>query len=109
MTYDLIDNLGSLTLIKSSILNKQVEISENCICDYILEAIENDEDIITINIGIGILSINISNDEISYKFVPNKKLEKKLLKTIETEESPLVEQIEKKLNQRILNTYKELL
>lgn len=109
MTYDLIDNLGSLTLIKSSILNKQVEISENCICDYILEAIENDEDIITINIGIGILSINISDDEISYKFVPNKKLEKKLLKTIETEESPLVEQVEKKLNQRILNTYKELL
>lgn len=109
MTYDLIDNLGSLTLIKSSILNKQVEISENCICDYILEAVENDEDIITINIGIGILSINISDDEISYKFVPNKKLEKKLLKTIETEESPLVTQIEKKLNQRILNTYKELL
>lgn len=109
MAYDLIDNLGSLTLIKSSILNKQVEISENCICDYILEAIENDEDIISIDIGIGMLSINISDDEISYKFIPNKKLEKKILKTIETEESPLITQIEKKLNQRILNTYKELL
>lgn len=109
MAYDLIDNLGSLTLIKSSILNKQVEISENCICDYILEAIENDEDIVSIDIGIGMLSINISDDEISYKFIPNRKLEKKILKTIETEESPLITQIEKKLNQRILNTYKELL
>ena len=109
MTYNLVDNLGSLTLIKSSILNKQVEISENCICDYILEAIENDEDIVSIDIGIGMLYINISADEISYKFIPNKKLEKKIVKTIETRESPLVTQIENKLNQRILNTYKELL
>ena len=109
MTHNLMDNLGSLTLIKSSILTKLVDVSENCICDYILNTIEEDEDITSINIGIGNIYINISDDELNYKFIPNKKLEKKILKTIDTGESPLVMSIEDKLNQRILNTYKELL
>ena len=107
--YDLVKNLNTLTLIKSSILHKLVTISENCICDYTLESVENDEDIVTIDIGIGIIYINILDSELSYKFVPSKKLEKKIIKTIETGDSPLIQDIEDKLNQRIFNTYKELL
>jgi hypothetical protein len=109
MAYDLIQNLCSLTQIRYSVLNKLVQISENCICDYVLNAIDKDDDIIKINSGIGNIYINIMNDEIEYKFIPNKKLEKKLLKTIETNESPLVHELENKLNKKIIDTYKELL
>lgn len=109
MGYNLTQNLESLTQIKSPVISKLIRISESCICDYILQAIENDEDIISVYIGLGTLEINISEDEIYYKFIPNKKFEKKILKTLETEESPLVQEIEAKLNKKILDTYKELL
>lgn len=109
MVYDLIQNLCSLTQIRYSVFNKLLQISENCICDYTLNSIEEDEDIITINIGLGLIYINIIENEIEYKFIPNKKLEKKLLKTIENGESPLVQDIESKLNKKIIDTYKELL
>lgn len=109
MNYDLINSLSSLTLVKSSILLKIADDSENCICDCILNTVEEDEDVTSINIGIGNLYVNITDDELTYKFVPSKKLEKKILKAIETGDSPLVAAVEDKLNQRILNTYKELL
>ena len=109
MVHNLTQNLESLTQIKSPVISKLIRISESCICDYILQAIENDEDIISVYIGLGTLEINISEDEIYYKFTPNKKFEKKILKTLETEESPLVQEIEAKLNKKILDTYKELL
>lgn len=109
MNYDLIKNLGILTLIKHSILKKMVEISENCICDSVLDAVQSEEDIISINIGIGTLFINIVDYEISYKFEPSQRLEKKLIKSIDTGESPLVQNAETKLNKKIVNTYKELL
>ncbi len=107
--YDLIKDLNTLTLIKSSILSRLENISENCICDYVLESTLKDDDIVPIDLGIGVLYINILDNEISYKFIPSKKLEKKLLKSRETGESQLVLDIEDKLNQRIFNTYKELL
>ena len=107
--HDLIKDLNSLTLIKESILRSLSNIIEDSICQYILEAIELDEDIVKIDFGFGILSINISSDELEYKFVSSKKLEKKLIRSINTNTSPLVSNIEKKLNQRIINTYKELL
>ena len=109
MNKNLIQNLEDLTQIKYSVFNKLIQASEDCICDYTLQTIEEDDDILSIYIGIGVLYINISDSEITYKFVPNKKLEKKLLRTIETGESPLIQDIESKLNKKILDTYKELL
>lgn len=109
MVHNLIQNLEDLTQINSSVYSKITRISESCICDYIIHAIENDEDIVSVYIGLGTLELNISDDEIFYKFIPNKKFEKKILKTLETEDSPLVQEIEAKLNKKILDTYKELL
>lgn len=107
--HDLVKDISSLTLIKESILKSISNIIEDSICHYILEAISLDEDVIIIDFGFGLLNINISSDELEYKFIPSKKLEKKILKSINTNNSPLVSSIEKKLNKRIINTYKELL
>ena len=109
MVHNLMQNLEDLTQVKASVLSKITRVSESCICDYVLQAMENDEDIVTVYIGLGTLEISISDDEIFYKFIPNKKFEKKILRTLETEESPLVSEIEAKLNKKILDTYKELL
>ena len=109
MSYDLLKNVSSLTLIKPSILNSIINIEEDCICDYTLDIYESDDDIIEIDIGIGTLYINIIEDELTYKFVPSKRLEKKIINTINSGESYLEKDIESKLNSKLFNTYKELL
>ena len=107
--YDILKDIHSLTQIKEVVLKSISSIIEDSVCHYILESIYLEEDVIEIDFGFGILSINASSDELEYKFVPSKRLEKKLLKAINTNTSPLVSNIEKKLNQKIINTYKELL
>ena len=106
--YDLYENLSALTRIKPSLMEKIKFISENCICDYTLDIIEQDDDVVMVDIGIGTLQINISDYELDYKFIPSNGLEKKLIRTIEEEQSPLVREVEKKLNNKITATYKEL-
>ena len=107
--HDLVKDISTLTLIKESILRSISNIVEDSVCQYTLEAIQLDEDVLSIDLGFGVLKINVSSEELEYKFVPSRKLEKKLIKSINTNTSPLVSNIEKKLNQRIINTYKELL
>ena len=107
--YNLIKDIATITLIKFPIFSKLINVSEVCICDYVNTSQIKGSDIIEVDIGIGTLFINIANDEILYKFVPSKKLEKKLVKTIVDGKSPIIDKVENKLNNKILNTYKELL
>ena len=109
MSYDLLKNVSALTLIKPSILNSIINVTEDCISDYALDIYESDNDIMEIDIGIGTLYINIVEDELTYKFVPSKRLEKKIINTVNSGESYLAIDIESKLNSKLFNTYKELL
>lgn len=109
MKYNLIDDISSLSLIKPSILNKLVDISQSCLCDYVDNMSILEDSLVEVDIGIGTLNIFIEEDLIKYQFKPSKKLEKNLVQTVVDGNSPLKYKIEKKLNKKILNTYKELL
>ena len=109
MKYNLIDDISSLSLIKPSILNKLVDISQSCLCDYVDNMSILEDSLVEVDIGIGTLNIFIEEDVIKYQFKPSKKLEKNLVQTVVDGNSPLTYKIEKKLNKQILNTYKELL
>ena len=109
MKYNLIDDISSLSLIKPSILNKLVDISQSCLCDYVDNMSILEDSLVEVDIGIGTLNIFIEEDVIKYQFKPSKKLEKNLVQTVVDGNSPLTYKIEKKLNKNILNTYKELL
>lgn len=109
MKYNLIDDISSLSLIKPSILNKLIDISQSCLCDYVDNMSILEDSLVEVDIGIGTLNIFIEEDVIKYQFKPSKKLEKNLVQTVVDGNSPLMYKIEKKLNKKILNTYKELL
>lgn len=109
MKYNLIDDISSLSLIKPSILNKLIDISQSCLCDYVDNMSILEDSLVEVDIGIGTLNIFIEEDLIKYQFKPSKKLEKNLVQTVVDGNSPLMYKIEKKLNKKILNTYKELL
>lgn len=109
MKYNLIDDISSLSLIKPSILNKLVDISQSCLCDYVDNMSILEDSLVEVDIGIGTLNIFIEEDVIKYQFKPSKKLEKNLVQTVVDGNSQLTYKVEKKLNKKILNTYKELL
>lgn len=108
MKQKLLSDISSLTNIKYSIINKLKEISEECICDYVLEAILKNDDLIEIDIGIGKISILVLEDGVEYSFRPSSSLEKSISKTILDDENILVDKVEKGLSNRLLSTYKEL-
>ena len=108
MEQNLINDIAELAVTKKSFLDKLVNIADYCISDYILEAKLKDEDVISIDIGIGTLNILVTSREVQYDFVPSNKLEKTIVETYQTEQSVLKEAVSEALVSRMLTTYKEL-
>ena len=108
----LINSISTLTQIPTYILERISDVAIKEIChevytDYIL----NEKDKITLDIGIGILYLNIDSTEgtITYSFKPSRQMEKDLIHTLRGKESILVGAVETNLNKKILNLYKELI
>ena len=59
MKYNLIDDISSLSLIKPSILNKLIDISQSCLCDYVDNISILEDSLVEVDIGIGTLNIFI--------------------------------------------------
>lgn len=106
---DIIEDLSKITTISTNNLNKLIDKSMWCICDYIEELITSKNNVLEINIGIGTLIISILDNQIKYKFIPNAKLENSIRETIINEYNPLKLTIEKTLVNKITNTYKDLI
>lgn len=106
---NIVEDISTLSNVSEKTLEKFIDIGDCCICHSILEEIQNKNDIVQIDIGIGELTIKIECSQIKYKFVPSKKLEKMIVTTVTTNESPIVSNIDKNLQEKIDRTYKELL
>jgi len=103
------EELSTLTNISKQVLDKLTTLSISCICDAIEDDILNDEDILSVDIGIGTLYIKHSDNEMRYKFVPDAKFEEAIVQTIINDKNQLKVTVEDTLKKRIMNIYKELL
>ena len=106
---NIVEDLSTLTTISQTTLNKLVKQTDYIICDGVHESILKNENITTVDIGIGTLLIKVGEEEIKYKFIPSNTLENTLIWTIDNHESPLVSKIESTLKDRVFNVYKELI
>lgn len=102
----LVEDISALTTIPTTDLNKLVEKSNWCICSCVEETGLTEEKLTEIDVGIGVLSIYVDGSNIQYRFVPSRKLENSIRSTITSKKSPLVQQAETTLVQRILEAYK---
>lgn len=103
---DLKNDLSTLTTINESTFSKLINKVEWCISDGVEKAIIEDKNELAVDIGIGILLINFTNDEVKYKFKPNPRLEKVITNTIVNERNDLVLNIENSLVTKLTNVYK---
>lgn len=107
--YSLIEDLASITTLPISSLQKLCSKSIFCICNCIEEDKLKNESLTEINIGIGNLQINNINNNIQYRFIPNKKFEEAIRTTLIDGKNPLTDALEESLVNKILHAYKDLL
>ena len=106
---NLIDDISKLTDVPCKTLNKFVPIANHCIGHAVHESYCSQSDITEIDLGYGELHIKVDASGIRYRFIPSKELETLLVKTITTKRSPIIEKVEKDLQEKIERAYKELL
>jgi hypothetical protein len=106
--YNIIEDISKLTHIKQFNLRKIASLYELDIANCIYESM-SDDNVFKLDIGIGYLTINLVDDSVIYKFEPSKKLKNDINSVIVDKQSPLVNIIESKIDNKIFKTYKDIL
>jgi len=108
MIYNIDKDLSSVTGVPKNTLNKIFSKSASIISHNLLETLNKGENTLTIDIGIGTLSLNYFDDILKYKFEPSYRLEKILIDTVTSNKDYLMEEAEESIREKINNSYKDL-
>lgn len=106
---NIIKDLSTLTTIPELNLQKLFNLMIKCISHGVVESVKNKNDVCVEDIGIGTLSINIDEDSLQFKFIPSSQLQTSIYNSLENKNSELVADVERILQEKIINTYKTLL
>lgn len=97
---NIINSLSTWLDIPVKVLNTLVKKTNTIIGSSITDAVENKEDAIMLNIGIGNLSINITT--MQCKFIPSKELKATIKNYLNCSEDPLVKELEQSLINKLI-------
>lgn len=106
---DIVENVSKLTTIPKQSLDKLNEKVVWCICDGFEQDVLDNKKYSELDLGIGILYISNTEDDIKYKFKPSELLENNIRATAVEGKNPLVVNLEKRLADKIVNTYKDII
>lgn len=104
---NLLTDLSTLSGIKEYNLVKLQSLIIDIISHTVVEGLKNKDKVIEIDIGIGTLYIINNEGTIQYKFIPNAKLERTIIKAYNGEDI-LLNKLEEEITNRILKSYEEL-
>jgi len=103
------DSLNKLTTIPKETITSIFTLTNEIICDEFLNCVDEGEDVAVVDVGIGTVSLFPVDGGVEYKFVPSDELEKMVVETMTSGDSPLVNHINKKITKIILTKYKNLM
>lgn len=106
---NIIQDISILTTIPESNLKKLSKTVSDCISHYITESVLDKQDTCLIDLDIGTLVIGFENEELQFKFIPSKTLQKTIVDSVQNKESTLVQTIEDNLKDKIIFAYKNLI
>lgn len=104
----IVSDVSTISTIPEKMLDKLIDKSFYCISDALLEDIENDKDVTELDIGIGILYIKHSADQVAYKFIPSDELQETVNSTVKTRQNSLTKNLEASLIKKFLDVYKDI-
>lgn len=106
---DLHKDLSTLTGLPIHEFTKLTQKTCALVNHYVMEAIKTNNDKVEIDLGIGYLYLQLTKDNVSYKFVPSKRMIMNVKDAYQDKKNNLVDMIEKNMVNKVMNTYKELL
>lgn len=106
---DTITDLSKITTIPNKTLEKLFTKMIYCISDAVYESWEQGNDTLDLNIGIGTLSLKMTEDEVKYKFIPSEELSDAVKNTILNEQNLLEDKLEQSFVDKVTHLYKDLL
>lgn len=109
MTNSIEENISKLTTLPRSNVKDLITLTNEVICDEVINGIMDGDDVFVIDIGIGTLSVYKSEDSLEYKFIPSSELEGMLIDTINNNRNPLIERMNKMITKRVITKYKNLM
>ena len=104
----IVEDLSTITTIPEFTLKKILDRAKMIICHNALESMLSDGNEVKVDIGIGSLSLQITENSLCYRFVPSPSFDEMLKQTIISKSSPLSELLEESLTVKIESVYKEL-
>lgn len=105
----LVNDISNLTTLSVRLLEKLNKTSITIIGHAVYESLLEGGCDTHVDTGYGTLTIHVDAESIRYRFVPNKELERVVMKTVTTKTSPLKVALDKNLSDKLQNTYRELL
>ena len=105
---DALNDLSTLTTIPYSNLQKLFYRLGTIIAYDVQESLRENEQIISIHLGFGVLNILVTEEDVSYKFIPTSAFEQELIDAVINHDIALVNDIEDSLKNKIVNAYKDL-
>ena len=105
---NLIEDLSIITTIPRITLEQLMDKCNNIICHAVYETYIKGDVHTCIDVGLGKLSIVITEEGILYKFIPTETFEESIHQTILSKKSPLTKAVEEGLVSRIETARKEL-
>ena len=109
MAYKIIDDLSEITTIPLKTLSKICDKEVLCIAHSVVNNLKDNNNITSMDIGIGQLHIKVEEDKSLYKFIPSSNMSKIIKEAVTSSTSPLVAEVEKSLLDKVMNTYKDLI
>lgn len=103
----IIDDIGTLTKVPNRILTDLVDLTNLCISSAISDAKIKNEDSISLNIGIGVLGIDLIN--MDCKFVPSKDLKAYIKQAITEGIDPLEAKLDQASIDKLINLCEEVI
>ena len=105
---NLLQDLSTITDIPKLSLEKLANEQALLLSHAIYEALIAKENTASADLGYGKLFIRYENNEIKYKFVPSKKFDELIRKTISNKVSPLTQSLETAISETVNKIYTEL-
>lgn len=106
---EIIKDLADLTSVSEKIFEKLSNNIMFLILQNLEETINKNEKICEFDLNLGKLLISLEDDELKFKFIPSKKLEKEIIKTIEEGQNSMEKILISNMISTLEKTYKELL
>lgn len=103
----IIDNLGTLTKVPNRILTELVNLTNLCIASAISDAKLQEQQTLSLNIGIGTLGIDLIN--MDCKFVPSKDLKLAIKSALDGSGDPLELEIEQAMIDKLITICEEVI